>query len=49
MAIWVKLLLPWALKSCPKYNKSPNLVTLAMRKNVGIVKQRERENVSVKM
>ena len=27
-AIWVKLLLPRALKSCPKCNKSPNLVTL---------------------
>ena len=27
-AIWAKYLLPKALKSCPKYNKFPNLVTL---------------------
>ena len=27
-AIWAKYLLPLALKSCPKCNKSPNLVTL---------------------
>ena len=27
--IWANLLLPKALKSCPKSNKSPNLVTLA--------------------
>ena len=26
--IWANLLLPKALKSCPKYKKSPNLVTL---------------------
>ena len=26
--IWVNSLLPKALKSCPKSNKSPNLVTL---------------------
>ena len=26
--IWVKSLLQKALKSCPKSNKSPNLVTL---------------------
>ena len=29
--IWTNLLLPKALKSCPKSNKSPNLVTLDMR------------------
>ena len=29
-AIWAKLLLPQAFKSCPKSNKSPNLVTLGM-------------------
>ena len=28
--IWANKLLPKALKSCPKYNKSPNLVTLAL-------------------
>ena len=28
--IWAKYLLPKALKSCPKFNKSPNLVTLAV-------------------
>ena len=27
--IWANLLLPKALKSCPKSNKSPNLVTLS--------------------
>ena len=27
-AIWTKYLLPQALKSCPKCNKFPNLVTL---------------------
>ena len=27
-AIWAKQLLPLALKSSPKFNKSPNLVTL---------------------
>ena len=26
--IWANLLLPKALKTCPKSNKSPNLVTL---------------------
>ena len=26
--IWAKKLLPKALKTCPKFNKSPNLVTL---------------------
>ena len=30
--IWANLLLPKALKSCPKSNKSPNLVTLTMTK-----------------
>ena len=30
--IWTNLLLPKALKSCPKSNKSPNLVTLDMSK-----------------
>ena len=29
--IWANQLLPKALKSCPKSNKSPNLVTLAER------------------
>ena len=29
-AIWAKQLLPKALKSCPKSNKSPNLVTLVV-------------------
>ena len=28
--IWANLLLPKALKTCPKSNKSPNLVTLAV-------------------
>ena len=28
--IWANLLLPQALKSCPKSNKSPNLVTLVV-------------------
>ena len=28
--IWANQLLPQALKSCPKSNKSPNLVTLEM-------------------
>ena len=28
--IWANLLLPKALKSCPKTNKSPNLVTLVL-------------------
>ena len=28
--IWANKLLPNALKSCPKSNKSPNLVTLLM-------------------
>ena len=28
LVIWAKSLWPWALKSCPKYSKSPNLVTL---------------------
>ena len=28
--IWANLLLPKTLKSCPKSNKSPNLVTLTM-------------------
>ena len=28
--IWAKLLLPKSLKSCPKLNKSPNLVTLTV-------------------
>ena len=27
--------MPWALKSCPKYNKSPNLVTLLLSLNQG--------------
>ena len=27
--IWANLLLPKVLKSCPKSNKSPNLVTLS--------------------
>ena len=31
--IWANLLLPRALKSCPKSKKSPNLVTLPMMKN----------------
>ena len=26
--IWTNLMLPKALKSCPEYNKLPNLVTL---------------------
>ena len=30
LAIWAKILLPWALKSGPKCKKSPNLVTLIM-------------------
>ena len=29
--IWANLLLPKALKSCTKYKKSPNLVTLPVR------------------
>ena len=33
-AIWAKLLLPQALKSCPKCNKSPNRVTLDPIKNL---------------
>ena len=32
--VWANKLLPQALKSYPKYNKSPNLVTLG----VGVVK-----------
>ena len=28
--IWANLLLPMALKTCPKSNKSPNLVTLVI-------------------
>ena len=28
--IWAKWMLPKSSKSCPKFNKSPNLVTLAM-------------------
>ena len=32
--IWANSLLPQALKSCPKSNKSPNLVTLFVNKNV---------------
>ena len=29
--IWANYLLPKVLKSCPKSNKSPNLVTLIIR------------------
>ena len=36
---WANHLLPKALKSCPKSNKSPNLVTLAEEERGG----RERE------
>ena len=32
--IWANWLLPKALKSCPKSNKSPNLVTLSIGKKV---------------
>ena len=32
--IWANLLLPKALKSCPKSNKSPNLVTLHEERNL---------------
>ena len=31
--IWANQLLPKALKSCPKSNKSPNLITLVEREN----------------
>ena len=31
--IWANSLVPKALKSCPKSNKLPNLVTLALRQN----------------
>ena len=35
--IWTKLLLPKGLKSCPKSNKSPNLVTLhATKTSLGL-------------
>ena len=33
-----KLFLPKALKSCPKFNKSPNLVTLEVTKDDIFVK-----------
>ena len=32
--IWANLLLPKALKSCPKSNKSPDLVTLSSSANL---------------
>ena len=32
--IWASLLLPKAVNSCLKYNKSPNLVTLASRTRI---------------
>ena len=31
LVIWAKYLLHRALKSCPKYNKSPNLFTLIVK------------------
>ena len=36
--IWTNLLLPKALKSCPKFNKSPNLVTLYVSSASSIAK-----------
>ena len=38
--IWAKLLLPHALKSCPKCNKSPNLITLIICREAAAVKAR---------
>ena len=38
--IWTNLLLPKAFKSCPKSNKSPNLVTLVRMYDEVKVQQR---------